>query len=63
MKIHIIGGGNLGVAIAIGISKYTTDNAVTITRRSVEKIQYLEDIGIIVSASNTSNISVKTAST
>ena len=56
MNIHIIGGGNLGVAIAIGISKYTTDNAVTITRRSVEKIQYLTDSGIVVSASNTDNI-------
>jgi pyrroline-5-carboxylate reductase len=56
MKIHIIGGGNLGVAIAIGITKYTTNNSVTITRRNIENIQYLEKEGVIVSSSNTQNI-------
>jgi pyrroline-5-carboxylate reductase len=56
MNIHIIGGGNLGVAIAIGISKYTKNNHVTITRRNVEQIQYLEHQGIEVFASNTQNI-------
>jgi pyrroline-5-carboxylate reductase len=42
MNIHIIGGGNLGVAIAIGISKYTTGNSVTLTRRNIAAIQHLE---------------------
>ena len=56
MNIHIIGGGNLGVAIAIGVSKYTTNNSVTITRRNIEKISYLEQSGIVTSSSNTDNI-------
>jgi pyrroline-5-carboxylate reductase len=56
MNIHIIGGGNLGVAIAIGIAKYTQNNHVTITRRNIEQIQYLEKDGIEVSGSNTKNI-------
>jgi len=56
MNIHIIGGGNLGVAIAIGISKYTTGNSITITRRNTESILFLEQQGIAVSNNNTSNI-------
>ena len=56
MNIHIIGGGNLGVAIAIGIVKYTKNNHVTITRRNIEQIQHLEKEGIEVSASNIKNI-------
>jgi pyrroline-5-carboxylate reductase len=56
MKIHIIGGGNLGVAIAIGISKYSKGNQVTITRRNIESIQYLESEDITVSRSNTNDI-------
>ncbi len=56
MNIHIIGGGNLGVAIAIGISKYTTGHHITITRRNTNLIQHLENEGITVAASNTLNI-------
>ncbi len=56
MKIHIIGGGNLGVAIALGISKYTNDNQVIITRRNTDSITYLEQHGIQVSSNNTSQI-------
>ena len=56
MNIHIIGGGNLGVAIALGIVKYTENNQVTVTRRNVENIRYLEKNGIVVSAENTDNI-------
>ncbi|GEP50201.1 pyrroline-5-carboxylate reductase [Flavobacterium noncentrifugens] len=56
MNIHIIGGGNLGVAIALGIVKYTENNNVTVTRRNVENIRHLEQNGITVSADNTSNI-------
>ncbi len=56
MNIHIIGGGNLGVAIAIGIAKYTKNNQVTVTRRNVESIKYLEDLDIKVDSSNTNSI-------
>jgi len=52
MNIHIIGGGNLGVAIALGLSKYSKNNSVTVTRRTVESIQYLEAKGITVSSNN-----------
>lgn len=52
MNIHIIGGGNLGVAIALGISKYTTGYHVTITRRNTESIEYLKQKGITVSNDN-----------
>ena len=56
MKIHIIGGGNLGVAIALGISKYTKGNQVAITRRNAAVIAYLEEEGIKVSFDNTQDI-------
>ncbi len=56
MKVHIIGGGNLGVAIALGITNYTTNNSVTITRRNTDSIQYLLQNGITVSNSNTHEI-------
>jgi pyrroline-5-carboxylate reductase len=56
MNIHIIGGGNLGVAIAIGISKFTKNNLVTVTRRNIESIKYLEDLNIKVDSSNTNSI-------
>lgn len=52
MNIHIIGGGNLGVAIALGISKYTTGHHVAITRRNIDSIKYLEEKGIRVSNNN-----------
>jgi pyrroline-5-carboxylate reductase len=56
MNIHIIGGGNLGVAIAVGLSKYTSGNQITVTRRNVEKIKYLEDSSVSVTSNNTENI-------
>jgi pyrroline-5-carboxylate reductase len=56
MRIHIIGGGNLGVAIALGISKFTTGHQVVVTRRNIESIAYLEKSGIRVSADNTHEI-------
>jgi len=56
MKIHIIGGGNLGVALAIGISKFSPDSAVTVTRRNVKLIQHLESENIRVSSDNTFEI-------
>ena len=52
LKVHIIGGGNLGVALATGMSKFCNDTVVTITRRNVQKIQYLEEQNIRVSSDN-----------
>lgn len=56
MKIHIIGGGNLGTAIAIGLAQFTEGNKITVTRRNINLIQNLEEYGITVSASNTKGI-------
>jgi pyrroline-5-carboxylate reductase len=56
MNIHIIGGGNLGVAIALGITKHTSAHAVTVTRRNAESIQHLTQKGITVSPSNIDQI-------
>ncbi|TDD78103.1 pyrroline-5-carboxylate reductase [Flavobacterium caseinilyticum] len=53
MKIHIIGGGNLGVSIAIGISKFSKNNQVTLTRRNTASILDLEQLKISVSSDNT----------
>ena len=56
MKVHIIGGGNLGVSIALGLSKFASDNQVTITRRNTSSILYLEKLGATVSTDNTHGI-------
>lgn len=55
-RIHIIGGGNLGVAIAIGLSKFSPNSKITITRRNIHPIQFLEGQNIRVSADNTLEI-------
>jgi len=52
MNVHIIGGGNLGASIAIGIAKFTTGNQVTVTRRNTSSILHLEKLGITVSTDN-----------
>jgi pyrroline-5-carboxylate reductase len=44
MKVHIIGGVNLGVSIALGLSKFASENQITITRRNTSSILYLEKI-------------------
>lgn len=56
MKVHIIGGGNLGVSIALGIAKFSTNNQVTVTRRNTASILHLQDLGITVSSDNTHKI-------
>ena len=56
MKIHIIGGGNLGVSIAVGIAKFTQNNQVTVTRRNVANIKHLEGLGVTISSNNTHDI-------
>lgn len=52
MKVHIIGGGNLGASIAIGIAKFTEGNQVTVTRRNTASILHLEQLGVTVSKDN-----------
>jgi pyrroline-5-carboxylate reductase len=52
MKIHIIGGGNLGVSVALGIARFSKNNQVTITRRNTASILYLEELDITVSKDN-----------
>jgi len=56
MNIHIIGGGNLGVAIALGFANYTSGNHLTITRRNTAQIQHLSKNGIVVSSNNIESI-------
>ncbi len=56
MKVHIIGGGNLGVSIALGIAKFSKNNQVTITRRNTSSILYLEELGVTVSTDNKQDI-------
>ncbi|WP_333694098.1 pyrroline-5-carboxylate reductase [Flavobacterium sp.] len=56
MNIHIIGGGNLGVAIALGLTQFTKGNQITVTRRNLAPIQYLTQLGVTVSTHNIENI-------
>ena len=56
MNVHIIGGGNLGASIAIGIAKFTEGNQVTVTRRNTANILHLEQLGVTVSKNNQHNI-------
>jgi pyrroline-5-carboxylate reductase len=56
MKVHIIGGGNLGASIAIGIAKFTEGHQVTVTRRNTSSILHLEQLGVTVSTDNKQNI-------
>ncbi|TRW22557.1 pyrroline-5-carboxylate reductase [Flavobacterium zepuense] len=56
MKIHIIGGGNLGGAVAIGLAQFTSGNSITVTRRNIKRIEHLSQYGIALSADNTHGI-------
>ena len=53
-KIGIIGGGNLGMAIAEGLiqSGFINPGHILITRRSVDQLHSLERKGVMVSANN-----------
>jgi pyrroline-5-carboxylate reductase len=53
-KIGIIGGGNLGMAIAEGLiqSGFISPGHILITRRSVDQLHALERKGVLVSANN-----------
>ena len=61
MKITIIGGGNLGTAIAEGLIKSKTYQAadITVTRRNIKALQSLADKGVQVSDDN--NLSIAQA--
>jgi len=52
MKVHIIGGGNLGVSVALGLARFSKDNLVTVTRRNTASILYLQELGVTVSTDN-----------
>jgi pyrroline-5-carboxylate reductase len=54
MKIAIIGGGNLGTAIAEGLltSKFCKAADITITKRNITTLKQLSDKGIHVTANN-----------
>ncbi|WP_336516770.1 pyrroline-5-carboxylate reductase [Pollutibacter soli] len=53
-KIAIIGGGNLGKAIAEGLimSGFTLPQHILITRRNIEQIRYLEQKGVTIGNNN-----------
>jgi pyrroline-5-carboxylate reductase len=52
MKVHIIGGGNLGVSVALGLARFSKDNQITVTRRNTASILHLQELGITVSTDN-----------
>lgn len=53
-KIAIIGGGNLGTAIALGLIKsaFVPAANITVTKRNTETLGHLQSIGVKVSADN-----------
>jgi pyrroline-5-carboxylate reductase len=53
LKITIIGGGNLGTALALGLQDSKVEAHITVTRRQVDRISYLLEKGIAISAHNT----------
>jgi pyrroline-5-carboxylate reductase len=54
MKIAIIGGGNLGTSLALGLKKSKKYNPsdITITRRNIKQIKHLEKEGFNVTSDN-----------
>jgi len=53
-RIAIIGGGNLGAAIAEGLikSQFVSPQQITVTRRNVDAIQHLKTLGVNVTSDN-----------
>ena len=53
-KITIIGGGNLGSAIALGLikSKQIEPSAITITRRRLNLLEKLQEQGVNITSNN-----------
>lgn len=60
-KIAIIGGGNLGTAIAEGllVSAFSKPDDITITKRNINTLKSLSEKGVAVTADN--NAAVKKA--
>lgn len=58
-QIAIIGGGNLGSAIAEGLinSGFVLPQQLTVTKRNLETIQHLKDKGVTISSDNLSAVS------
>lgn len=58
MNITIVGGGNLGTAIALGLieSKFTKAENITITRRNLAAIENLKSSGINISDNNQKSV-------
>jgi len=52
MNLSIIGGGNLGAAIALGVHEAQAASNITVSRRNIEKIDHLQDIGIQTTRNN-----------
>lgn len=57
-RIAIIGGGNLGAAMAEGLikSKFVAPKEITVTRRNVEALQHLQKMGTHVTSDNAAAI-------
>jgi pyrroline-5-carboxylate reductase len=57
-KITILGGGNLGAAIAEGLLKsgFAKPNQLTVTRRSLDRLQYLKEKGVNITSDNAAAI-------
>lgn len=53
-RITIIGGGNLGIAMAEGLlkSSFATPQQITVTRRTLERLQPLKEAGVTVTDNN-----------
>lgn len=52
MRVHIIGGGNLGIAMAKGIVKKCPEIHVSVSRRNTQHIQHLELLGVSITSDN-----------
>ena len=57
-SIAIIGGGNLGAAIAEGLikSKFTSPQQLYVTRRNTDTLKHLKDLGVNVTSNNANAI-------
>jgi pyrroline-5-carboxylate reductase len=57
-RIAIIGGGNLGSAVAEGLikSKFVTPDQITVTRRNIESLAHLKVQGVHITSDNAAAI-------
>ncbi|MBL7872971.1 MAG: pyrroline-5-carboxylate reductase [Cyclobacteriaceae bacterium] len=57
-KITILGGGNLGAAIAEGLLKsgFAKPNQLTVTRRNLDRLQHLKEKGVTITSDNVAAI-------